>query len=1163
MFRSSVSKHLSSILARIRLVTNTLPTVCCSKFGFCGTTKEFCGDKKVKRPSCSVNGQGFQRVVGYYEGWATTNRPCNKFYPEQIPRGVYTHLNYAFATVNPTTFEVELSSAQDDTMLKRLVNLKKADPNLQVFIALGGWTFNDPGPTRTTFSDIARSIPATTKFALSLARFITTYGLDGVDIDWEYPEADDRGGREEDYKNFPLFMSRVKSMLRMWGRGTGLSITLPASFWYLRHFDLQGLQKSVDFFNIMTYDFHGTWDMENRWVGPYLNSHSNLTEIKEAMDLLWRNDVKPENVVLGLAFYGRGFTVSDSGCTKPGCLYASGSPKQQCSGEVSVVLNSEIDDIRNRTGATPVLDKEAAVKILTWDSNKWTTYDDEDTFKIRADFARSQCLGGVMVWAVSHDTKDAKYSKALAKAAGKKFQALEMNSDGTVEVKTDHLQCKWTGCLEDCPDGWFLMRRGDDGARKNEDMIDTQGCPTGGHKLCCPPKQGFLPNCGWYTHHNGKCDQTCPTGMIEVGSNSAYCHNGKYQAACCATETVSMRLHTMCGWSKAFSNCDSGNCSDVYVSDAPGTGATYLEYAQSATGSGGAYCNYSPYSAYMTEKRKYCCREDKADARWENCEWYSNYGLYGKDWPENTCYGNCPSDKVRVAKDMNDVFSCHHGSKVHCCTPKAQTITKRDSDENQEFEKYLRAFFYNDKNCSTVTSSKEYQEQQALEYFISGIIYGTPDSRRIEIWDDMVGVPFPNLKVASLQKWAKEDTDALQEGSETLPTNIMCSMASYNELIGNSTTWLNDCRCDPDWCGTPVVGAPAERRRHAHGLTDDEILARELEKRAGDEFVEIELQDRNTLVTGALTIAKIAYNSIGTWYDNDPIWDASIGVASTVCTVGGMAVVPSLALARTGVDTEHVIDRQIAEHLIWGMCTAHLPSFANGVITWVKEPSLFTYLPLNYFTGTGMQSITSIVPGLPQWPVQIPEQASWRRFMHCFGSDAIVDVFAAVPHNFNDVKGKFFGYLYPWDLDSTMQNLIDAGSYVEFFTNIDMAINVINYLNLPKIQTMLGKIVARQRWVLAMMDYAHTSVHGVVANGVANYDVFMKRHFAVVQSMILWWCGEALSRAARNSNWFSQALVMQGITRVYTTLNAASINMGFYDTRTYSPVIQPAGLPPV
>lgn len=196
----------------------------------------------------------------------------------------------------------------------------------------------------------------------------------------------------------------------------------------------------------MSYDFHGTWDMQNKWVGAYLNPHTNLTEIQDGLDLLWRNGVKEEKVVLGMAFYGRAFTLADPGCTSPGCVYASGGNKQSCSHEISVVLNSEIVDIQKRTGAKSVLLKDAAVKQMVYDSDQWVTYDDEDTFQLRADFARRQGLGGLMVWAVSHDTADATFNMALAKAANKKFQKLEATSDGTQTDVTYHKQCKWTNC---------------------------------------------------------------------------------------------------------------------------------------------------------------------------------------------------------------------------------------------------------------------------------------------------------------------------------------------------------------------------------------------------------------------------------------------------------------------------------------------------------------------------------------------------------------------------------------------------------------------------------------------------------------------------------------------------------------------------------------------
>ena len=187
----------------------------------------------------------------------------------------------------------------------------------------------------------------------------------------------------------------------------------------------------------MTYDLHGTWDLDSEFVSPVLDAHTNLTEIKLALDLLWRNNINPDKVVLGLAFYGRALVPSDPGCTKPGCLFASGAPRLPCSGEVSVALNSEIVDIlHSNPKLDPKLDKDAAANLLVYgDGNNWVSFDDGKTFKLKANFAKSECLGGVMVWAVSHDTRDAKFSLALADAIGE-VPALPIEDDGKVIVRT-------------------------------------------------------------------------------------------------------------------------------------------------------------------------------------------------------------------------------------------------------------------------------------------------------------------------------------------------------------------------------------------------------------------------------------------------------------------------------------------------------------------------------------------------------------------------------------------------------------------------------------------------------------------------------------------------------------------------------------------------------
>ena len=213
----------------------------------------------MRRASCNIETNGLSRVVGYYEGWAP-QRPCNAIYPEQIPLGVYTHLNFAFASIDPKSFEVVPMTSRDPQLYDRLTSLKYYDPDLKVNIAIGGWSFNSPGPTARTFSDLAASEDNQRKFFKSLISFMSTYGFDGVDIDWEYPGASERSGRPEDFANFPRFIANLKNALRGTNGRDELSITLPASYLYLQHFDLERLSDHVDYFNIMTYDLHGAWD---------------------------------------------------------------------------------------------------------------------------------------------------------------------------------------------------------------------------------------------------------------------------------------------------------------------------------------------------------------------------------------------------------------------------------------------------------------------------------------------------------------------------------------------------------------------------------------------------------------------------------------------------------------------------------------------------------------------------------------------------------------------------------------------------------------------------------------------------------------------------------------------------------------------------------------
>jgi chitinase len=111
---------------------------------------------------------------------------------------------------------------------------------------------NDPDqPTATTFSDLAGSTANQANFFESLISFMSTYGFDGVDIDWEYPVAPERSGRPEDFANYPMFLQNLRDAFNNAGKTWGLTITMPSSFWYLQNFDIVALEQVVDWFNMM------------------------------------------------------------------------------------------------------------------------------------------------------------------------------------------------------------------------------------------------------------------------------------------------------------------------------------------------------------------------------------------------------------------------------------------------------------------------------------------------------------------------------------------------------------------------------------------------------------------------------------------------------------------------------------------------------------------------------------------------------------------------------------------------------------------------------------------------------------------------------------------------------------------------------------------------
>ncbi|EFX05996.1 class 5 chitinase 1 [Grosmannia clavigera kw1407] len=370
--------------------------VCCSKYGFCGTTSDFCGSAVVSSPQCSGNKVLTAGRLATTRAGTASVHVAVTMSASQIPLGYYTHINFAFALIDPTTFHVVAMDSDTASHYDAVTALKAEQPGLEVWIAVGGWAMNDPGAYRTAFSDVAKSETNQDAFFESLIMFMLTHGFDGVDIDWEYPVADDRGGTEADFDNYVNMLKRLRTRMNGSGHQFGLSITLPSSYWYLRGFDIVNLEPYVDWFNMMTYDIHGVWDSTVQSIGSFAYAHTNLTEISTGLELLWRNNINPERVNMGLGFYGRSFTMADPSCMTAGCPFTSGANGGECTGTPGVLSAAEIVKII-AAGATVTFDPVAAVKIVTWDTNQWVSWDDAETLKLKQNFANERCLGGYVV----------------------------------------------------------------------------------------------------------------------------------------------------------------------------------------------------------------------------------------------------------------------------------------------------------------------------------------------------------------------------------------------------------------------------------------------------------------------------------------------------------------------------------------------------------------------------------------------------------------------------------------------------------------------------------------------------------------------------------------------------------------------------------------------
>ncbi|THV55841.1 hypothetical protein BGAL_0003g00830 [Botrytis galanthina] len=638
------------------LFENTLCplNVCCSQYGFCGTGELFCSNGCQNNcvldpvPPSGGNKKGvLNRVIGYYEGWSNS-RSCYAFPPSAIPTSGLTHVNFAFAYIDPDTFQIATMDSDMPTSLfvgtADIKSLTSGLSDVEIFISIGGWSFSDDlTTTQPVFSNIASSAANRKKFASNLVNFLKEYGFDGVDFDWEYPGAPDRGGKVEDTENYVLLLEAVREAFDNSDGSYGISFTAPSSYWYLQWFDLPGMILYADWINLMTYDLHGTWDSTDP-IGSIVQAHTNLTEIKDSVELLWRVNVPPEKVVLGLGFYGRSFQLSDTSCGSPGCAFSGAAEAGTCTKSAGTLAYFEIMDIIDKQAPEVTWDKTDAVKYFQYGAtkNQWVSYDDSDTFAQKVEWANGVGLGGVMIWSVDQDDTDFDALKGLIGKDIPKLSKLETTSTlvaGTWASQNGQ-DCQKTDCLSDSEVGSW----GSDFAIAPNGGAFTDTCGKNKKKYIICPIDAMPSTCQWRGGETGRaCHGQCHTNEVTLFHSkhaSVNCLSPGQQSFCCESNT----------WSELVGSCDWS------ADDTCAEGKTWVAMRNTYD-----YGHEIDYSGSRTIQQAYCC-----DSSFDDCHWIG----------KGNCDDNeCADYEIELCTDDygNSTSLCASGwngrSKVLCCTP--------------------------------------------------------------------------------------------------------------------------------------------------------------------------------------------------------------------------------------------------------------------------------------------------------------------------------------------------------------------------------------------------------------------------------------------------------------------------------------------------------------